>query len=131
MVYQPTSLETVCIPVTSYAQYGWTALHLSSLEGHVDVVCILLEAHVQVNQRMKVIYVVICSSICSHVSFHLSLPLLLSFFLHSSLTSFVCQLCLHMFGNYRYFQALSIFLEGVPFLIIIGPAQCPTFCSIH
>ena len=35
-------------------QDGWTALHLTSQEGHIDVVRVLTEAHAHINQRSKV-----------------------------------------------------------------------------
>ena len=38
-----------------YAQDGWTALHMSSQEGHVNVVHVLIEASAVVNQQTKVI----------------------------------------------------------------------------
>ena len=41
--------------MTSNVQDGATALHLSSHEGHVGVVRVLIEAHAYVNQQDKVI----------------------------------------------------------------------------
>lgn len=45
--------------MTCYVQNGWTPLHMSSQEGHVDVVSVLIEANAHVNQKtevMKVVY---------------------------------------------------------------------------
>ena len=37
--------------MTLYSQDGWTALHMASQEGHVDVVCALIDANARVNQQ--------------------------------------------------------------------------------
>ena len=42
------------VPVNFNVQNGFTALHMSSQDGQVDVVHLLLEANVHVNQRSKV-----------------------------------------------------------------------------
>ena len=43
-------------------QDGWTALHLTSQDGHANVVRVLIEANARVNQRSKVMwYVQVCS----------------------------------------------------------------------
>ena len=41
--------------VLFFAQEGWTALHMASYEGFVDVIRVLIEANADLNQRMKVI----------------------------------------------------------------------------
>ena len=42
--------------MTSYSQDGWTALHMASQEGQVDVVRVLIEAHADVRSQDKVWY---------------------------------------------------------------------------
>ena len=43
------------VPLPVPVQDGWTALHLTSQDGHADVVRVLIEANARVNQRSKVI----------------------------------------------------------------------------
>lgn len=52
---QSTGYEIVVCFVT-FPQDGSTALHLSSQEGHVAVVQLLIEANVNVNQQQLVIF---------------------------------------------------------------------------
>ena len=43
--------------MTSHTQNGWTALHLASQEGHVNVVHVLTDANAHVNQQTNVVNV--------------------------------------------------------------------------
>ena len=74
MVCWPTSPQCTVHIVTSYSQDGWTALHLASQEGHINVVRVLIEASAHVNQQTKVLQRVHVE--CSYTSSVL-LPLLL------------------------------------------------------
>ena len=40
--------------MTSNAQCGWTALHMSSAKGHIGVACLLIGANAHVNQQTEV-----------------------------------------------------------------------------
>ena len=40
--------------IHTFVQDGWTALHLTSQDGHPNVVRVLIEANARVNQRSKV-----------------------------------------------------------------------------
>ena len=48
------ALTPLSICMTVHTQGGWTALHMSSQEGHVDVVRALIAAKAHVNQQTKV-----------------------------------------------------------------------------
>ena len=48
-------------------QYGWTALHLTSQDGHEEVVRILLKANARVNQRSKVFRYFMYEYLLTHV----------------------------------------------------------------
>ena len=53
----PQACDGNVVFLSSYTQSGWTALHFSSQEGHVDVVHVLIEACAPINQSDKVIKV--------------------------------------------------------------------------
>ena len=52
--HDPLFIAFIVLFIQNCTQDGWTALHLTSQEGHEEVVRVLIKANARINQRSKV-----------------------------------------------------------------------------